>query len=160
MTTAEEAIRTARLAREPVGEPWPDALVERVSPGRSREARGPNERELAATIVLALQIAVDSLAAALVGIGGQPIERIRIPRPRGHFSVDEIVGDIRDLVGQLRCLARDRAAIIGVGVAMVGLVRQPDGLVSRAPNLGWEDEKYSYAVLSREPAAKAAAGWP
>lgn len=33
-----------------------DALVERVSPGRSLEARGPNERELAATLVLALQI--------------------------------------------------------------------------------------------------------
>lgn len=32
------------------------ALVERVSPGRSSEARGPNERELAATLVLALPI--------------------------------------------------------------------------------------------------------
>ncbi len=33
-----------------------DALVERVSPGRSAEARGPNPRELAATLVLALTI--------------------------------------------------------------------------------------------------------
>jgi len=44
-----------------------DALVERVSPGRSREARGPNERELAATIVLALRI---DEATAKVRTGG------------------------------------------------------------------------------------------
>ena len=106
------------------------------APGRPSPVVLPKR---SAVLVLALQIAVDSLAAAVVGIGGRPIERVRIPRPRGHFSVDEIVGDVRDLVGQLRSLERDRASIIGIGVAMAGLVRQPDGLVSRAPNLGWED---------------------
>lgn len=44
-----------------------DALVERVSPGRSREARGPNPRELAATCVLALRI---DEATAKVRTGG------------------------------------------------------------------------------------------
>jgi nitroimidazol reductase NimA-like FMN-containing flavoprotein (pyridoxamine 5'-phosphate oxidase superfamily) len=44
-----------------------DAMVERVSPGRSREARGPNARELAATIVLALRI---DEATAKVRTGG------------------------------------------------------------------------------------------
>jgi hypothetical protein len=44
-----------------------EALVERVSPGRSSQARGPNERELAATPVLALQI---DEATAKVRTGG------------------------------------------------------------------------------------------
>jgi nitroimidazol reductase NimA-like FMN-containing flavoprotein (pyridoxamine 5'-phosphate oxidase superfamily) len=44
-----------------------DALVERVSPGRSREARGPNARELAATTVLALRV---DEATAKVRTGG------------------------------------------------------------------------------------------
>lgn len=44
-----------------------DAFVERVSPGRSREARGPNSRELAATLVLALQI---DEASAKIRTGG------------------------------------------------------------------------------------------
>lgn len=43
------------------------AMVERVSPGRSSEARGPNGRELAATIVLALRI---DEATAKVRTGG------------------------------------------------------------------------------------------
>jgi hypothetical protein len=43
------------------------ALVERVSPGRSREARGPNARELAATSVVALRI---DEATAKVRTGG------------------------------------------------------------------------------------------
>lgn len=44
-----------------------EALVERVSPGRSCEARGPNARELAATIVLALRV---DEATAKVRTGG------------------------------------------------------------------------------------------
>lgn len=92
-----------------------------------------------AVLVLAIEIAVDSLAVAIVGVGGRPIERVRIPRPRGHLSVDEIVADVQELVGRLRTLERRRASIVGVGVAIAGVVRRPDGVVSRAPNLGWRD---------------------
>jgi len=105
------------------------------APGRPSPLVRPKP---AAVLVLAIQVAVDSLAAALVGIGGTPLERIRISRPRGHFSVEEIVADLRDLTERLP-VRRHRDQIIGVGVAMAGLVRRADGMVSRAPNLGWED---------------------
>jgi predicted NBD/HSP70 family sugar kinase len=91
-----------------------------------------------AIVVLALQIAVDSFAAALIGVGGETIGKVRIPRPRGHFSVDEIVADLRELTGRLP-IAEHRDQIIGVGVAVAGVVRRTDGVVSRAPNLGWHD---------------------
>jgi len=91
-----------------------------------------------AIVVLALEIAVDSLAAALIGVGGETIAKVRIARPRGHFSVDEIVADLRDLTGRLP-IAEHRAELIGVGVAVAGVVRRTDGVVSRAPNLGWHD---------------------
>jgi predicted NBD/HSP70 family sugar kinase len=91
-----------------------------------------------AIVVLALQIAVDSFAAALIGVGGETIGKVRIPRPRGHFSVDEIVADLRELTGRLP-IAEHRDEIIGVGVAVAGVVRRMDGVVSRAPNLGWHD---------------------
>ena len=91
-----------------------------------------------AIVVLALEIAVDSLAAALIGVGGETIGKVRIPRPRGHFSVDEIVADLRDLTARLP-MAEHRDDIIGVGVAVAGVVRRTDGMVSRAPNLGWHD---------------------
>ena len=106
------------------------------SPGRPSPLVLP---KASAVLVLAIEIAVDSLAVAIVGLGSRPIERVRIPRPRGHLSVDEIVADVRDLVRRLRTLERERASIVGVGVAIAGVVRRPDGVVSRAPNLGWRD---------------------
>ena len=37
-------------------------------------------------VVLALEIAVDSLAVAVVGLGGQVLELVRVDRPRGHVT--------------------------------------------------------------------------
>ena len=91
-----------------------------------------------AILVVALEIAVDSLAAALVGVGGETLGKVRIPRPRGHLSVDEIVADLRGLIERLP-VAEHRDAIVAVGVAVAGVVRRTDGMVSRAPNLGWRD---------------------
>ncbi len=105
------------------------------APGRPSPLVRPRED---GAVVLALAIAVDSLAAALVGVGGAPIARVRIPRPRGHLSLDAIVDDLRDLVARLP-LDAHRGDVIGIGVAMAGLVRRSDGTVSSAPNLGWRD---------------------
>ncbi|HEX6474390.1 MAG TPA: ROK family protein [Candidatus Limnocylindria bacterium] len=89
--------------------------------------------------VLALDIAVDSMAAALVGFGGEVIEHVRVDRARGHLAAERITADLARLaLPQIeRHAARD--SLIGVGVAMVGVVRLSDGLVRLAPNLGWED---------------------
>ena len=92
-----------------------------------------------AAVVLALEIAVDSLAAALVGLDGEAIEAVRVDRRRGKSSIDEVTADLVDLMRQLRRLRRVRPALVGVGVAVVGVVRREDGLVSTAPNLGWRN---------------------
>ncbi|HSO30191.1 MAG TPA: ROK family protein [Candidatus Sulfomarinibacteraceae bacterium] len=89
--------------------------------------------------VLALEIAVDSLAVAVVGAGGVVFEHRRVDRPRGHSSVDEIVDDL--LVLARAALARRPAdeLPIRIGVAVAGLVHRSDGVVAFAPNLGWTD---------------------
>src|SRR5438067_1383736 len=48
-------------------------------------------------VVLVLDIEVDSLAAALIGIGGEVLEHLRVPRRRGHSSLDDIVDDLATL---------------------------------------------------------------
>ena len=90
-------------------------------------------------VVLALDIAVDSLAAAIVGLGGRTLARVRIERSREHSSVDEIAADLAGLARTV--LGRRPAAepVVGIGVAVVGVVRRSDGVVSMAPNLGWRD---------------------
>jgi predicted NBD/HSP70 family sugar kinase len=90
-------------------------------------------------VVLALEIAVDSLAAALVGFDGQTIQSVRVDRPRDHSSVEEITRDLVELLRRLTLLPRLRPHLLGVGVAIVGVVRREDGLVVTAPNLGWQD---------------------
>ncbi|MBI3748414.1 MAG: ROK family protein [Chloroflexi bacterium] len=104
-------------------------------PGRPSPVVRPNPES---AVVLAIDIAVDSLAVALVGLGGEVLDLVRVQRPRGHSSVDEIVGKLAELSGDLRA-GSGNDSLIGIGVAVVGVVRRTDGLVSTAPNLGWRD---------------------
>jgi D-xylose transport system substrate-binding protein len=89
-------------------------------------------------VVLALEIAVDSLAMAVVGLGGEVLSLARVERPRGHFGPEEIVADLVELAGGAAEHWRTDG-LVGVGVAVVGVVRRLDGVVSTAPNLGWRD---------------------
>ncbi len=90
-------------------------------------------------VVLALDIEVDSMAAAVVGLGGEVLDQVRIDLPRGHSSVEQVVDDLAGLVTVVRASRSAERPEIGIGVAVVGVVRRADGLVSMAPNLGWTD---------------------
>jgi predicted NBD/HSP70 family sugar kinase len=90
-------------------------------------------------VVLALEITVDSLAAATVGLGGEVFDRVRADRPRSRSSFDETVDDLAALARTVRAQLPEDATLIGFGVAVVGIVRRADGFVTLAPNLGWRD---------------------
>jgi predicted NBD/HSP70 family sugar kinase len=106
------------------------------TPGRPSPLVCPNPD---GAVVLALEIAVDSLAVALIGFGGEVFDSIRVDRPRGHTSVDDIASDLADLAAAIRSRRPADDPLIGVGASIVGVVRRTDGLVSMAPNLGWTD---------------------
>jgi predicted NBD/HSP70 family sugar kinase len=91
-------------------------------------------------VALAFEISVDSLATAVVGFGGAVHHRSRVDRPRGHLSLDAIIGDLVDLAAHQVASLRRNPALVGVGVAVAGIVRREDGMVRLAPNLGWRDE--------------------
>lgn len=92
-------------------------------------------------VVIALEVAVDSLAAATVGLGGEVFEHVRVDLPRERTHVDEIAAALADLAADVRARLPGDDPIVGVGVAIVGVVRS-DGMVSTAPNLGWRDEPF------------------
>ncbi len=116
------------------------------NPGRPSPLVSPNPD---GAVVLALEIAVDSLAAAVVGLGGEVFRLIRVDRPRGHSSVEAIAADLAAMAVEVAADRPHGEAIIGVGVSVVGIVRRSDGFVSRAPNLGWSDVPLG-AQLARE----------
>jgi hypothetical protein len=90
-------------------------------------------------VVVALEIAVDSLAVATVGLGGQVFDHVRVDLPTRRSSVADIVAVLVDLAVELRSRLPSDDSIVGVGVAVVGVVRRSDGMVSVAPNLGWRE---------------------
>jgi predicted NBD/HSP70 family sugar kinase len=87
--------------------------------------------------VLAVELDVDSIAVATVGLGGHVYNRIRVARPRQRFSPDESVQDIAKLAGPLLDSLPAARVLVGVGAAVAGVTRRSDGFVHLAPNLGW-----------------------
>jgi len=89
--------------------------------------------------VLAVELAVDSVAIATVGLGGHVYNRLRVARPRGRFSPERTVQDVAKLAGPLLDSLPSNHVLAGIGVAVVGITRRSDGFVHLAPNLGWRD---------------------
>jgi len=127
-------------AAELVSEVGPAALG---TPGRPSVVVTPNAEH---PVVLALEVAVDSIAGAVVGFGGAIRQKRRVERPRGHLSLDQTVRDLADLARSLDSFHARRGDVVGVGVAIAGVVRRSDGLVSVAPNLGWRDVAFGQAL--------------
>jgi predicted NBD/HSP70 family sugar kinase len=110
------------------------AAVRRGTPGRpSPVVRIAPD----AAVVLAVELLVDSLAVAIVGLDGAIDHHERVDRPRDERSVEDVVEHIARMASEMR--SRTKAPIVGVGVAVAGVIRRGDGHVAMAPNLGWVD---------------------
>lgn len=107
------------------------------TPGRPSPIVRPDPH---GAVVLGLEVAVGSLAAATVGLGGTVLDTVRVNVSPGRSDVDAIATGLGALADTLKDRLPAGEAVIGVGVAVVGVVRRSDGLVTMAPNLGWRDE--------------------
>ena len=110
--------------------------VERPGPGRPSPLVSPIPDR---PVVLAVDVATDSLAVALIGIGGAIVSAARIDRQRGLRSPQSEVTALARLAAPFISSPEARASIVAVGVAVPGTVRRDDGYVHLAPNLGWHD---------------------
>ncbi len=105
-------------------------------------------------VVVALEIAVDFIAGAVVGLGGTMFAARRIDRHRDRGSVGETVRDLVDLTAQLQRSHGRPIDPIGVGVSVVGLVRRSENVVVVAPNLGWRDVPLGDLLTAALPYAR------
>lgn len=105
-------------------------------PGRPSPMVHPHPQ---GAVVLAIELAVDSVAVATVGLGGHVYNRIRVARPRGRYSPERTVQDVAKLAGPLLDALPAEHVLVGVGAGVVGITRRSDGFVHLAPNLGWRN---------------------
>ena len=87
--------------------------------------------------VLAFEIEVDSLAVAVVGLGGGVLSERRTDRDPQGVSVEQTFEDLARLATECRIEA-GQPRLLATGVAIAGLVDHRSGRVVSAPNLGWE----------------------
>jgi predicted NBD/HSP70 family sugar kinase len=115
-------------------------MVEEKVPRPGRGAGRPSLLVLPqpqAAVVLAVDLQVEHVAIALVGLGGQILGR-NSWNLRGRMrEADEVITHI---IESTAVLAGDLGVTpVAAGVSVPGVVRRSDGLVHEAPNLRWTD---------------------
>lgn len=113
----------------------------RAAPDRSRGAAGGRPSYVVApessrVQVLAVDVGVTHLTLARVGLGGAVIDRRDKSYRRGTRRPARVLEAIASLATDL---LTPGPPVVGVGVAVPGVVRHADGQVRQAPNLGWRD---------------------
>jgi len=89
--------------------------------------------------VLALEIFNDSLAAAVIGLGGQVLARTRVERARDGSPPEVTVARLTGICRALLDGRFDQPSVQAISVAAAGVVRRTDGDLLVGPNLGWRD---------------------
>jgi len=124
-------------------EPDPTRQVGRPSPMVNADAR---------TVAIAVNPEVDAITIGVVGLDGALLKRIRYETEVSP-TVAEFVKITSVIIESLRGEYESAGRVIGIGVAVPGLVRVDDGLVRWAPHLLWRDEPVSQLLT-------AATGYP
>lgn len=91
-------------------------------------------------VVAAINPELDAVTVALVTLGGHVLSTRRVPvdsvsvTSSHEISIDAIRSLVKNAPG---------SHLVGVGVAVPGLVRRKDGVVRLAPHLEWQDEPFA-----------------
>src|SRR6478735_11957834 len=99
-------------------------------------------------VVVAVDVGVDRIAVALVGLGGEFLDRRTRGHQRGEHDVEHVVESVAQMIDDVLAGSGQRR-VLGVGVAVPGAVRADDGLVRFAPNLGWVEVPFTDLLSER-----------
>ncbi|WP_241681153.1 ROK family protein [Pseudactinotalea terrae] len=87
---------------------------------------------------IAVNPEVDAVTIAAVGFGGRVVVRERVEH-ESLVTPEQTAELTRSVISRWQERELDGARIVGVGLAVPGLVRASDGLVRLAPHLEWRD---------------------
>lgn len=91
------------------------------------------------TVAITVHPELDAVVVGLVSLGGTVVRRIRYDTVRVP-TAQEVVNIVSAIVEGMRGELTTTFHTVGIGLAIPGLVRTDDGVVSLAPHLGWRDE--------------------
>lgn len=130
---------TAELAA--VGLVFESAAAEAGTVGRPSPMINAN----ADVVALAINPDVDGITVGVVGLGGIVLETRR-HEAEAAPSPDAATGIVRELAADVMQNLSETASVVGVGVAVPGLVHTPTGVIARAPHLKWNDVAWGDAL--------------
>jgi len=108
----------------------------------------PVVRAAPEVVAAAVTVEIDAVGVALVGLDGTVLDRLVEPQsatPTAAQAIDAVARVLAELTAR----AEPATRIVGVGVAVPGIVRVEDGVVRDAPHLGWRDEPFAGPLAGR-----------
>ncbi|MGN6426151.1 MAG: ROK family transcriptional regulator [Leifsonia sp.] len=106
--------------------------------GRSSPVIAPDGR----VVAIAVNPEVDAVTVGVVGLDAVVHRRVRYPT--GHVpTAQEAAAIASAVIDGLRPDLGAAARVVGIGVAVPGLVREEDGVVRLAPHLEWSEEPFA-----------------
>ncbi|WP_228501584.1 ROK family protein [Nocardioides agariphilus] len=124
-----------------VTERQPSAVRQSGRPSLVLEPRRDN-------VAVAVDIGVDRIVTALVALGGDVLHQRQRPHAPGEHDVTHVIESAAQMVEDL-LVAEPAARCLGIGVSVPGAVRDSDGFVRFAPNLGWVDQPFTELFSER-----------
>ncbi|MDM4762505.1 ROK family transcriptional regulator [Galbitalea sp. SE-J8] len=132
-------------------------LVVEGGPGATRRVGRPSLTVAPhpAPLAIAVNPEIDAIGIGVVGLGARVVHRVRralgaIPGP------EEAAAIIAAEIAALPASVTGGARLVGVGLAVPGLVRASDGVVRWAPHLDWTDVPFT-ALVARATGLRAVA---
>ncbi|MBN9177653.1 MAG: ROK family transcriptional regulator [Microbacterium sp.] len=124
-----------------VGDLASSGLVAETAPDVHHRVGRPSPNVAAAPEIVAIAVnpEVDALTIAAIGLDRRIVRRDRTELPN-LTTAEQVVSMTAERIARWRDDELAGCRIIGVGIAVPGLVRSADGLVRRAPHLDWTDE--------------------
>jgi len=98
-------------------------------------------------VAVAVDIGVDRIVTGLVALGGDVLHRRERAHAPGEHDVEHVIESAAQMVEEV--LATHPGRCLGIGVSVPGAVRDTDGLVRFAPNLGWIDQPFTELFSQR-----------
>jgi len=125
------------------------AVANAAAVGTSRGAGRPSVGVQIAPdgpFVVAVDLGVDRVVVARVGLGGTVRERAEtiVAGSEAWQIGSTVAGLVRQVVAQ----APTTSPLVGIGISVPGMVRRSDGLIRLAPNLEWHDVSFGSIVLA------------